>query len=105
MPRTNTLKNPDDVTTRQLWNRAFNPYGAGERKNILIERTPRNWSNFEAMYDEILAIYKSAIVLSYALDAPYSVRHIFPLRGATVSGLHTPDNLEIVPARVALGVR
>lgn len=48
--------------------------------------------------DAIKSLYQLACIYSGALGEPFDVDHIVPLRGATVSGLHTPCNLQILPA-------
>lgn len=52
-------------------------------------RTPP-WSNIE----RIKEIYQDA----QKMGPNYHVDHIVPLNGRTVSGLHVPENLQIIPA-------
>jgi hypothetical protein len=47
-------------------------------------------------WQEIKAIYLQAVHLTQATGSRYVVDHIYPLRGATVSGLHVPSNLRVV---------
>jgi hypothetical protein len=48
--------------------------------------------------DQLEAIYIEAWRLRQLTGVPYEVDHIVPLAGTTVSGLHVPWNLQIVPA-------
>lgn len=46
---------------------------------------------------DILHIYQQSALLRH-LGYDYQVDHVVPLRGKTVSGLHVPWNLQVIPA-------
>lgn len=59
-----------------------------------INRTPK-WVNLT----ELSVFYKEAKELTIKSGVKHDVDHIIPLRGKTVSGLHVPWNLRIIPSR------
>lgn len=80
--------------------RAANPhkmnyYGAKRRSQIL-ERTPA-WQT-DADRARIEMIYQCAKVWTETSGVLHHVDHILPLVGKLVSGLHVPDNLQILTA-------
>jgi hypothetical protein len=70
------------------------------RKNSLVHRTP-SWLTQEQK-EEIAYKYWLARDLKAISGEDYHVDHIIPLNGKIVSGFHTPDNLQILPAKLNL---
>lgn len=82
-------------------NRAkFNAYDAN-RRAAKIERTP-GWIT-EANNAAIMATYDKARLLTKETGIEHHVDHIIPLQGSLVSGLHVPENLQILTAAENLG--
>ena len=69
---------------------------ASERRAAMARRTP-GWLT-ENDEQTIRAFYLRAKTLSDATGILHHVDHIVPLRGRTVSGLHVPWNLQVIPA-------
>lgn len=59
-----------------------------------LQRTPP-WADFA----KIEQFYVRANTVSAALDEPFHVDHVIPLRGKLVSGLHVHTNLQILPGK------
>jgi len=64
-----------------------------KRKAVKICRTPA-WSDLE----HIKLFYEARQSISEATGRIFHVDHMIPLQGKTVSGLHVPSNLQIIPA-------
>jgi hypothetical protein len=69
-----------------------------KRRLSKIHRTPR-WVGPEEQW-LIREIYELAAMRTKALGFSWHVDHIVPLQGKTVSGLHVPSNLRVIPATV-----
>lgn len=67
-----------------------------KRKAAKLQRTP-NWLT-ELDLLKIKCLYQVAAMYSRESDQEWHVDHILPLQGKDVSGLHTPLNLQVVPA-------
>jgi hypothetical protein len=66
-----------------------------KRRASLIERMPK-WID-ESHKKDIESFYESASAFKIYTGQTYHVDHIVPLLGKTVSGLHVPWNLQVLP--------
>ena len=66
----------------------------------LLQRTP-NWLTDDDFW-LIDQFYELAALRTQVTGFAWHVDHVVPLRGKQVSGLHTPDNLRVVPAQINL---
>ena len=69
---------------------------AAKRRAVISERTPK-WLT-EQDFDVIDWYYASAKMAEVATGIPHQVDHVIPLQGKRVSGLHVPNNLQVIPA-------
>lgn len=69
------------------------PSGWSMRRKDCKQRTPK-WVDIK----DIKLVYKKARQITRETGVQHHVDHIVPLRGRFVSGLHTPDNLQIISA-------
>ena len=67
-----------------------------ERQLSKSRQTPQWLTDFDKL--KIECYYSIAAMLTRVNKEPWHVDHILPLRGKTVSGLHVPSNLRVVPA-------
>jgi hypothetical protein len=66
------------------------------RKQHIKQRTP-SWVGKEEMW-LIKEIYDLAILRTKMTGRQWHVDHIVPLQGILVSGLHIPENMQVIPA-------
>ena len=71
-------------------------YNVVKRKAAKLKRTPA-WLT-AADYDRIAAMYTEAARLTRETGVVHHVDHYVPLQGKAVSGLHVPDNLQVITA-------
>ena len=76
--------------------KAYMNLQAIKRYTAELKRTP-SWLNDGQLF-EIEAIYNYCSSLR-RIGLDYHVDHIIPLQGKTVSGLHVPWNLQVMPAK------
>ena len=91
-------RNPEKVAQYQLTNTRKDP----AKRNLLTanyrsakDKRKPNWLNAGQLF-EIQSIYEYCSALRF-VGLDYHVDHIVPLRGKTVSGLHVPWNLQVIP--------
>lgn len=77
-------KNPDKVNAR-----------TAKRRAKKIQRTPK-WLTKDQLF-QISLFYLEAKQLSKMTGIQHEVDHIVPLQGFSVSGLHVPWNLQVIP--------
>jgi hypothetical protein len=92
-------KEKDNATNRR-WHQENKEAAAAlraKRRAAKIKRTPK-WLTKED-YEKIKTMYGLALFLNETTDTEWHVDHIIPLQGKLVSGLHVPDNLQVIPAK------
>ena len=70
---------------------------AAKRRAARINRTP-SWLTKEDL-GKIKELYKEAQKLREETGEEWHVDHIIPLQGENISGLHVPDNLQVIRAK------
>ena len=70
---------------------------SAKKRASILERTPK-WLSQEHI-EAIKVEYELAYWCSTVMGSQYHVDHIVPLQGKTVSGLHVPWNLRVIPAK------
>lgn len=94
------LANPDAQKQAEKRWRENNPYKytaiVAKRRAAKQSRTPA-WLTSTHLA-AINAVYKHAAELTKVTGIVWHVDHIIPLQGKTVSGLHVPWNLQLLPA-------
>jgi hypothetical protein len=71
-----------------------------KRRVEKLNRTPK-WLT-DSDFKQIKCMYELSDRLSSCLGIRFHVDHIIPLQGREVSGLHTPNNLQVIPAIINL---
>lgn len=90
--------NPEKVSIKTAKYRDKNPaYFLAKNakdKAMKLQRTPKWLNNLH--YEQIKMFYAAAVSLSKEIGIKFDVDHIIPLKGANVSGLHVPWNLQVM---------
>jgi hypothetical protein len=81
---------------RQKKNLHIYAANSAKRRAAKLLRTPK-WLTKDDLFI-ISEAYKLAALRSNLLGFPWHVDHVVPLQGKTVSGLHVPWNLQVIPA-------
>ena len=72
----------------------------GKRRAAKLLRTPK-WLTQDDLFI-LEEAYHLAKLRSQTTGIQYHVDHILPLQGKKVSGLHTPNNIQVIPAKINL---
>ena len=67
-----------------------------KRQASKLSRTPSWLTGFDKLHMECL--YQVAAMRTRESGYAWHVDHVIPLQGKTVSGLHVPSNLRVIPA-------
>lgn len=96
--RTSYFKRRDKERERRsafrLANKGLINSYTGKRRAARIQRIPQWLSSDDKFLIE--EIYSLAALRTKCTGVPHHVDHIIPLRGKTVSGLHVPQNLQVI---------
>lgn len=65
-----------------------------KRRALKLQRTPAWLTEFDKL--KIKCLYSVAAMLTRENKEPWHVDHVIPLQGAFVSGLHVPNNMQIL---------
>jgi len=76
-------------------NKGLINYYTSKRKAAKLQRTPE-WLTEDDRW-MIEQAYELAAQRTAIFGFPWHVDHVLPLRGKTVSGLHVPTNLRVIP--------
>jgi predicted RNA-binding protein YlxR (DUF448 family) len=69
-----------------------------KRKAAKLQRTPK-WL-IEDDFFLIEEAYSLAVLRTKMTGIEWQVDHVIPMQGKTVSGLHCPTNLQVIPSKV-----
>ena len=91
-------KKPEVIKARKLKYARENKHvvnaAVARRKAAKLQRTPAWLSDFNKL--KIQCIYSIAAMLTRENKEPWHVDHKIPLQGKLVSGLHVPNNLQVM---------
>jgi 5-methylcytosine-specific restriction endonuclease McrA len=84
-----------------VYNKAYRKENPGivkalkaKRRAAKLMRTPKWLTSLD--WEKIEEYYQYASLLSEVTGIPYQVDHIIPLQGKEISGLHCPENLQLL---------
>ena len=94
--------NKEKITKYVLLHRSKWPHKhaaiEARRRAAKFQRTPKWLTNSD--WIEIKWAYKIAADMTKKYKKDFHVDHIIPLQGKNISGLHCPQNLQIIPGRL-----
>lgn len=93
----NILKDKETAKQWRKENVAVRTNTERKRQTAKLQRIPL-WTTEEDKI-HILCLYQLAAMRSKYSGEKWHVDHVIPLQGKTVSGFHTPSNLQVIPAK------
>jgi hypothetical protein len=91
-----THKNP---TYKKQWRESHAGYMTEAASRTRAGLAAPSWLDKDAI-SEMQSVYAKAQLWTRETGESYEVDHIVPLNGDTACGLHTPDNLMILPKAI-----
>ena len=85
------LNNPSYFSEWRKENKGIVNASTYKRRTAKMHRMPI-WANIE----KIKELYKQAVIKSKETGVQWHVDHVIPLQGELVSGLHVPENLQVI---------
>lgn len=79
------------------WNVRYTAHAGSMNRAEKLKRVPV-WLTDEDI-EKIKSIYREALKVTHETGKVHHVDHIIPLQGDIVSGLHVPDNLQVITAK------
>jgi hypothetical protein len=92
----NKVRRQEYAKTYSQQNRAKRTGLERKRQASKLNRTPAWLTDFDKLHMECL--YQVAAMRTQESGYAWHVDHTIPLQGKTVSGLHVPNNLRVIPA-------
>jgi hypothetical protein len=93
----NRLKCKEQESKWRSLNRGHYNASKAKRRIAKLNRTPKWLTALD--WEKIKEYYIYAQLFSETLGIQYDVDHIIPLQGKNISGLHCPENLQILTAK------
>ena|ERR1700677_1184159 len=81
----------------RILNRGAYNCKSAKRRAAKLQRTPKWLTQLE--HEKIKEYYLYAQFFTESLEVSHDVDHIIPLQGKNISGLHVPENLQILAAK------
>ena len=95
----NAKWNKKNVSYKKKWRESHAGYMGEHASRTRAGLAAPSWLDKDAI-SEMQSVYAKAQLWTRETGESYEVDHIVPLNGDTACGLHTPDNLMILPKAI-----